>query len=50
MQTFMTILFILLSVIAMFLTLLGIKYFLHMTDYKNRKKDGSEDDKFKKFD
>ncbi|HNW66418.1 hypothetical protein [Aliarcobacter cryaerophilus] len=36
--------------IALILTFTSFKYFITMWRFKNRKKDGSEDDNFKKFD
>ena len=36
--------------IALILTFKSFKYFITMCRFKNRKKDGSEDDNFKKFD
>jgi heme/copper-type cytochrome/quinol oxidase subunit 2 len=37
-------------IIAFFLSLISMRYFITMWKYKNRKKDGSEDEDFKKFD
>ena len=37
-------------VIAFFLSLASVKYFITMWKFKNRKKDGSEDDDFKRLD
>lgn len=39
-----------LFVIALILSFASIKYFITMWKFKNRKKDGSEDDDFKRFD
>ena len=36
--------------IALILTFTSFKYFTTMWRFKNRKKDGSEDDNFKRFD
>ncbi|WP_165786083.1 hypothetical protein [Aliarcobacter cryaerophilus] len=36
--------------IAFILTFVSLKYFITMWKFKNRKKDGSEDDNFKRFD
>ncbi|MCT7533992.1 hypothetical protein N5T95_00465 [Aliarcobacter cryaerophilus] len=36
--------------IALILTFTSFKYFITMWRFKNRKKDGSKDDNFKKFD
>lgn len=42
--------YILFFIIALFLSFQSFKYFKTMWQYKNRKKDGSEDDQFKKID
>lgn len=39
-----------LFIIAIILSFASIKYFITMWKFKNRKKDGSEDDNFKRFD
>lgn len=39
-----------LFVIALILSFASIKYFITMWKFKNRKKDGSEDDDFNRFD
>lgn len=36
--------------IAFVLSFATVKYFITMWKFKNRKKDGSEDDKFERFD
>jgi len=50
MELIMFVFYIFIFCIAIFLTLANFKYFKTMWKYKNRKKDGSEDDQFKKFD
>ncbi|ADG93723.1 hypothetical protein Arnit_2069 [Arcobacter nitrofigilis DSM 7299] len=50
MQTAMILIYIVMFIIAFFLSLVSVRYFITMWKYKNRKKDGSEDDDFKKFD
>ena len=42
--------YILMFVIIFILSLASVKYFITMWKFKNRKKDGSEDDDFKRFD
>lgn len=42
--------YILFFFMALFFSYLSLKYFKTMWDYKHRKKDGSEDHKFKKLD
>ena len=42
--------YIVMFVIAFFLSFASVKYFITMLKFKNRKKDGSEDDEFKRFD
>ena len=42
--------YVVLFLIALFLSFSSVKYFITMWKFKNRKKDGSEDDNFKKFD
>lgn len=36
--------------IVLILSFVSVKYFITMWKFKNRKKDGSEDDDFKRFD
>ena len=45
-----TIVSVILIIIAIIMTIQSIKYFKTMWKFKNRKKDGSEDDDFKYFD
>lgn len=42
--------YVVLFLIALFLSFSSVKYFITMWKFKNRKKDGSEDDNFKRFD
>jgi heme/copper-type cytochrome/quinol oxidase subunit 2 len=42
--------YVVLFLIALFLSFASVKYFITMWKFKNRKKDGSEDDDFKRFD
>lgn len=42
--------YIMLFIISIILGFSSIKYFITMWKFKNRKKDGSEDDDFKRFD
>ena len=42
--------YVVLFLIALFLSFSSVKYFITMWKFKNRKKDGSEDDDFKRFD
>ncbi|MFW2567471.1 hypothetical protein [Aliarcobacter butzleri] len=50
MQTVMILMYVVLFLIALFLSFSSVKYFITMWKFKNRKKDGSEDDDFKRFD
>ncbi len=50
MEILMITIYILIFLIAFFLSLISMRYFITMWRYKNRKEDGSEDDDFKKFD
>jgi hypothetical protein len=50
MEILIVISYILFFVVGVFLSFQSWKYFKTMWDYKNRKKDGSEDHKFKKLD
>lgn len=50
MQTVVILMYVVLFLIALFLSFSSVKYFITMWKFKNRKKDGSEDDDFKKFD
>jgi hypothetical protein len=49
-QVGLFIFYILMFLLAIFLSVANFRYFKTMWRYKNRKKDGSEDDQFKKFD
>ncbi|MCT7911377.1 hypothetical protein N5912_06025 [Arcobacter lacus] len=42
--------YVVLFLIALFLSFSSVKYFFTMWKFKNRKKDGREDDDFKRFD
>ncbi len=42
--------YILMFAIVFILSLASVKYFITMWKFKNRKKDGSEDDEFERFD
>ncbi len=42
--------YILMFTIALILSFASVKYFITMWKFKNRKKDGSEDDDFERFD
>lgn len=42
--------YVVLFLIALFLSFSSVKYFITMWKFKNRKKDGTEDDDFKRFD
>ncbi|MFY9070972.1 hypothetical protein PZQ46_11395 [Aliarcobacter butzleri] len=42
--------YVVLFLIALFLSFSSVKYFITMWKFKNKKKDGSEDDDFKRFD
>ena len=44
------IIYIVMFLIAFVLCFTSVKYFITMWKFKNRKKDGSEDDDFKRFD
>ncbi|MFW2578022.1 hypothetical protein [Aliarcobacter butzleri] len=50
MQTVVILMYVVLFLIALFLSFSSLKYFITMWKFKNRKKDGSEDDDFKRFD
>ncbi|MCG3690631.1 hypothetical protein [Aliarcobacter butzleri] len=50
MQTLVILMYVVLFLIALFLSFSSVKYFITMWKFKNRKKDGSEDDDFKRFD
>ncbi|MDK2090378.1 hypothetical protein [Aliarcobacter butzleri] len=50
MQTVVILMYVVFFLIALFLSFSSVKYFITMWKFKNRKKDGSEDDDFKRFD
>ncbi|WP_258237559.1 hypothetical protein [Arcobacter sp. CECT 9188] len=50
MEIFTIFTYIVLFIIVLILSFSSIKYFITMWKFKNRKKDGSEDDDFKRFD
>lgn len=50
MQIVVILMYVVLFLIALFLSFSSVKYFITMWKFKNRKKDGSEDDDFKRFD
>ena len=50
METLMVLMYIVFFLIALILSFASMKYFITMWKFKNRKKDGSEDDNFKRFD
>ena len=50
METLMVLIYIVFFLIALILSFASVKYFITMWKFKNRKKDGSEDDDFKRFD
>ncbi|QKF59388.1 hypothetical protein ACN2EN_06545 [Aliarcobacter lanthieri] len=50
MEIFTIFVYIVLFIIVLILSFSSIKYFITMWKFKNKKKDGSEDNKFKRFD
>lgn len=50
METLMVLMYIVFFLIALILSFASVKYFITMWKFKNRKKDGSEDNDFKRFD
>jgi hypothetical protein len=50
MQIAMIFIYIVMFILTLLLSFFRIKYFITMWKYKNRKKNGSEDKDFKKFD
>jgi heme/copper-type cytochrome/quinol oxidase subunit 2 len=50
MQIAMIFIYIVMFILTLLLSFFSIKYFITMWKYKNRKKNGSEDKDFKKFD
>ncbi|EFU69447.1 hypothetical protein HMPREF9401_1543 [Aliarcobacter butzleri JV22] len=50
MDIIVILMYVVLFLIALFLSFSSVKYFITMWKFKNRKKDGSEDDDFKRFD
>lgn len=50
MEIAMILIYVTLFSVALFLSFASVKYFITMWKFKNRKKDGSENDNFKRFD
>ncbi|WP_418187381.1 hypothetical protein ACNSOP_10105 [Aliarcobacter lanthieri] len=50
MEIFIIFIYIVLFIIAFILSFSSIKYFINIWKFKNMEKDGSEDNKFKRFD
>jgi heme/copper-type cytochrome/quinol oxidase subunit 2 len=50
MEILVILIYVILFFIALILSFASVKYFITMWKFKNRKKDGSEDGDFKKFD
>ncbi len=50
MELFIVVFYIIMFLLALILSYQSIKYFKTMWKFKNRKRDGSEDDDFKYFD
>lgn len=50
MEIIIVFMYIVLFFIVLVLSFASVKYFITMWKFKNRKKDGSEDDNFKRFD
>lgn len=50
METVVILIYVILFFIALILSFVSVKYFITMWKFKNRKKDGSEDGDFKRFD
>ncbi|CAM3857795.1 hypothetical protein [Arcobacter cloacae] len=50
MEIVVVLMYIVLFFIALVLSFSSFKYFITMWKFKNRKKDGSEDENFKRFD
>ena len=50
METIVILIYVILFLIALFLSFASVKYVITMWKFKNRKKDGSEDVNFKRFD
>ncbi|MGE4382652.1 MAG: hypothetical protein AB7D41_05580 [Arcobacter sp.] len=50
MEIVVLLMYIVLFLLALILSFFSVKYFITMWKFKNRKKDGSENDDFKRFD
>jgi heme/copper-type cytochrome/quinol oxidase subunit 2 len=50
METVVILIYVILFFIALILSFASVKYFITIWKFKNRKKDGSEDGDFKRFD
>ena len=50
METVVILIYVILFLIALILSFASVKYFITMWKFKNRKKDGSENGDFKRFD
>lgn len=50
MEVIIVLIYVVLFLLALVLSFASMKYFITMWKFKNRKKDGSEDDDFKRFD
>ncbi|MBP7770184.1 MAG: hypothetical protein KA055_03590 [Aliarcobacter sp.] len=50
MEIMIFLIYIGLFLIALILSFASVKYFITMWKFKNRKKDGSQDDEFRRFD
>ena len=50
MEIAIILIYIVMFLIVLILSFVSVKYFITMWKFKNRKKDGSEDDEFRRFD
>jgi heme/copper-type cytochrome/quinol oxidase subunit 2 len=50
MEIAIILIYIVIVLIVLILSFVSVKYFITMWKFKNRKKDGSEDDDFRRFD
>ncbi len=50
MEIIVILIYLVLFLIALFLSFASVKYFITMWKFKNRKKDGSQDTEFERFD
>jgi heme/copper-type cytochrome/quinol oxidase subunit 2 len=50
MEIAIILIYIVMLLIVLVLSFVSVKYFITMWKFKNRKKDGSEDDDFRRFD